>query len=346
MQNEIPINASAESLTDIVAIVGENYNQFVKNLQVLFPRTGKAIAQMLVKGNQDRLYHTFNVYKKRAKVRKARLVYSPRTELKILQGKLEQFVSGQFIDHATSHGFVVGKSTRTAAEAVKATPHLNEKEATNLDIKGAFPAISGRAIRTLFRHRASAKLNNWQINILTKIATNSADRLATGAPSSPTIFNWRLTAADKEIEKLCQSKGWKAVRYADDITIIHYRTQKKEVIEKMTGLLEIFDLKIERSKLKTFRGTLKKITGITVQNGQLRISRQLRRTHRAIAHRLAAYYPAIVSRNVYDCSESYQAIKAIPEAIAYQSGTPEAQAKGFWAYVIHTTKPLKTSFNT
>ena len=347
MQVETQNHASNEDLTSIVAVIGRDYNEFVKNMQVLFPATGKEIVKMLTGGKQDRLYHTFDVYKKRSRVRKARLVYSPRKELKHLQRQLDQFVREQFEDHKSSHGFVQGRSTRTAAETVRATANLNEKELTNLDIQGAFPAISGKAVRSLLRNKAKTDLNNWQINILAKIATNSSDRLATGAPSSPTIFNWRMTAADKEIEQLCERKGWKFIRYADDVSVIHYRTQKKEVVEKITGLLERFDLKIERSKLKTFRGTLKKITGITVQDGVLRISRQLRRLHRAIAHRLANHYEGIEVKNIYSESESYQSIKAIPEAAAFQAGSPEAQAKGFWAYNLHAIKTTtKTSFNT
>jgi hypothetical protein len=332
--------ASDESPAPILAIVGLNYNEFMRNMSSLYPKTGKAIVKMLTSGNQDRLYRQFVVFKKRAKVRKARLIFSPRKELKQLQQQLDHFVRGQFTNHPSSHGFVSGRSTRTAAEAVKAVANINEKELTNLDIKGAFPAVSGKAVRSLLRHKAITQLTAWQINILSKIACNSDDRLATGAPSSPTLFNWRLTAADNQIEDLCRSRNWKAIRYADDVSIVHHRTKKREVVEAIIGILGKFDLQIERSKLKTYRKDLKKIVGISVQYGELRISRKLRRIHRAIAHRLSKHRN-ITAKNNYDLEESYDAIRAIAGQDAYIPGSPAAQGTGFWAYVIHTLKDLK-----
>ncbi len=340
MQVETHQIASNESLNSIVAVIGLKYNEFKHNMQVMFPKTGEAIVKALVNGQQDRLYSTFIVFKKRCKKRKARLVYSPRKELKQLQTLMDTFVRSQFQDHKISHGFVTGKSTRTAAESVMATPHLNEKEMTNLDIAGAFPAVTGRAIRSLLRHKVqTGQLNNWQIRILSSIATNSSDKLATGAPTSPSIFNWKLTAADAEIERLCSARGWKAIRYADDVSVIHYRSQKRDVIEAIQGIFNRFGLKIERSKLKTFRTTVKTITGLTVQHGLIRISRRLRRLHRALAHQVSRTYQ-FTAKNNYTEQESFDCIKAIGQE-AFKKDSLEAQAVGFWAYNLHAVMKLR-----
>jgi hypothetical protein len=335
MQNVHPRNAFSESLTDIVSVVGSNYKEFVRNLTDLFPDKGAALARTLANGKQDGLYRKGTVYKKRAKIRKARIVYSPVKPLKRLQKMLDVFVRQQFTDHESSHGFVTGRSTRTAAEAVKAEKNLNEKEVTNIDVRGAFQSITGRVIRKMLRHDTKVSLNNWQINIITKLATTSNDRLATGAPSSPAIFNWRMTAADLELEKLNTPRNWRAVRYADDISVIHYRTQKQEVIRKVVNLLSAFGLAIERKKLKTFRTQTKIITGIVIRFGELGMPRKLRRIHRALAHKIGNYYTAVKTGNRYGAEELHRQIKSIPTDLTRQKGSIEAQLVGFAAYGLH-----------
>jgi hypothetical protein len=343
MQNEHPEIAFGKSLTDIVSVVGNNYKEFVRNLTDLFPSKGAALAGMLARGKQDQLYRTGTVYKKRAKVRKARTVYSPVKPLKRLQRMLDVFVRQQFNDHESSHGFVTGRSTRTAAEAVKNEKNLNEKEMTNLDVKGAFPSITGRVIRKMLRYDAKVSLNNWQINIITKLATTSNDRLATGAPSSPSIFNWRMTAVDHELEKLTTPRAWKTIRYADDISIIHYRTQKSEVISQVVNLLNKFGLTVERKKLKTYRHNTKIITGIVVRFEKLGIPRKIRRIQRAIAHQLGHCYKAVKARNRYDASELHKLIEAIPPEVRRKDSI-EAQQVGFAAYGLHVLG--SRTFNT
>jgi hypothetical protein len=184
-------------------------------------------------------------------------------------------------------------------------------------------------------------LSNWQINILAKIATTSNDRLATGAPSSPAFFNWRMTSADQQLEDICSTRGWKAVRYADDITIVHYRTQKKEVIRLTINLLSKIGLSIERKKLKTYRKEVKKITGIIIQDGKLGIPRQLRRIHRAIAHQLSWKYPKVAAKNRYEATELYRQIWAIPFPEARKKDSSTAQLCGFAAYGIHALGRLQ-----
>ncbi len=307
MNHIINPNALAKSpLPDIITIIGNDYNGFVRNLERGFPGKGQYIAR-LITTNQDRLYKTFPVYKKRGNTKKARTVYSPVKILKTLQKSLALFAEKQFESHPNSHGFTNGKSTRTAAEQIKGTANINEKEITNLDIKGAFPAISGKVLRSLFRHKTKTKLNAWQVYILSKIACNSEDRLATGAPSSPVLFNWRLTAADFEIERAFKKKNWDFIRYADDISVIHYRTQKREAIELMTRILGKFDLRIERSKLKTFHKTLKTVVGLNVQFGEITIPRKIRRTIRGITHQLKDV--GLISKNNYTVGQGFYNIK-------------------------------------
>jgi hypothetical protein len=322
----------------ILAIIGNNYKEFAENLEREFPGKGKYIARQIANGKQDSLYRTFSVYKKRGNAKKARKIFSPVRILKQLQKLLGRFTEEQFTSHTNSHGFVAGRSTRTAAEQLKSFDHLNEKELTNIDVKGAFPAIKGRAVRSLLRHKTKTELNNWQIVILSKIACTSGDVLATGAPSSPVIFNWRLTAADFELEKAFKAKNWNFIRYADDISVIHYQTQKKEVISLVIKILRKFDLEIAREKLKTYRKCLKKIVGLNVQFDEISIPRAINRTTRAVTHQLRKI--GLISKNKLTKGEAYFNLKRIDRKLARQRGTLEAAAAGYMAYIIHVHRLL------
>jgi hypothetical protein len=144
-----------------------------------------------------------------------------------------------------------------------------------------------------------------------------------------------MTAADHELEKLNTPRAWRAIRYADDISIIHYRSQKSEVIRKVVNLLSAFGLEIERKKLKTFRTPTKIITGIVIRFGELGMPRKLRRIHRAIAHKIGTCYQAVRPSNRYDAAELHRQIKSIPTELQRQKGSIEAQLVGFAAYGLH-----------
>jgi retron-type reverse transcriptase len=322
----------------IITIVGKNYKELVYNLELVFPGKGIYIAKQLAGNRQDSLYRNFDVYKKRGNSKKPRKIFAPVNILKRLQKILVRFAEQQFENHPCSHGFVRDRSTRTAAEQIKAVDNINEKELTNIDIEGAFPAVTGKAIRNLLRQVTSRKLTPWQINIISKIACTSRDVLATGAPSSPILFNWRLTAVDFELERAFMNRNWQFVRYADDISVVHFRTQKKEVIELVMRILKRFDLKIARNKLKTFRGTLKRIVGINLQFNYLSIPRKIRRTARAVTHQLRD--KGLVSGNSFHKGMARFNLKKLESKTNLAKGSLEAAAAGFMAYVIHIERLL------
>ncbi len=325
--------------TRIIRLLGRDYNEFVKNLEGLFPGAGRRVAQMLANNKQDALYSNFDVYKKRCRKRKARKVWSPIRILKFIQMDLDRLVRLQYTANTHSHGFEGGRSTRTAAEHIKTVPNLNEKEVTNIDIAGAFPAVTGRQIRSLLRHKTttSHQLSNWQINILAKIATTSNDRLATGSPCSPAFFNWRLTSLDAELEKATEARHWDFVRYADDISIVHYRTQKSAAVRLVIRLLKKFDLSIAREKLKTFRGTTKAVLGLVVTPESIEIPRKIRRTFRSVLKQLGTREGHL---NKFPLGIAYKVIEATDKELAFTKGTLEAQATGYAAYIIHAKRPL------
>jgi hypothetical protein len=326
------------SPTEMLALVSTSYKRFEQNCEEKWGNTGKEFVRLLV-NKRDALYTTFEVPKKNSQ--KTRLITAPSEILKTVQTGLAAFVGEQYNPHQNSHGFEPGKSTRTAAETMNAVPNKWERQVTNIDIKGAFPAIEGRAIRSLLRHDSKIVLTPWQVNILAKIATGENDRLSTGSPSSPAIFNWRLTKFDNELEKAMAKRNWYWVRYADDVTVSHYQTQKAEVVQLLIRMLKPLGLEIERKKLKTFKAGYAIILGLIVHNDdRIRISRHARRKMRGLAHRFTHLLGK--ARNSYTHKQAGKMRRKLPEQWAVLKGSVTATLCGYAAYLIGIDRPLNT----
>jgi hypothetical protein len=324
----------------IVALIGKCYNEFVQNAETLFPGEGREFVRLLV-NKRDRLYHDFEISKRNTD--KKRLITAPCEILKCLQKGLSKLVAEQFENHDISHGFVKGRSTRTAAEALKKVGNIIEKETTNIDVQGAFPAISGRVIRKMLRHDSKIEFTNWQIVILSKIATRENDKLSTGAPSSPVIFNWRLTSFDKEISAAAKKRGWSIVRYADDISVVHYRTQKREAIELVKRMLEPLGLEIERRKLKTYKSGYIAALGLVITDNNIRIRRSARRKMRGLANRFRGKCLE-AAQNIYTHRDAGEIRRRLPEKFAGMKHSVTATLAGYCAYLIGIDRPVKTQF--
>jgi hypothetical protein len=300
----------------------------------MFPGSGKEFVRLLVK-SRDRLYYDFEIPKSKSK--KLRLITAPTEILKIVQSGLSNFVEEQFVSHPESHGFVKGRCPRTAAESLKRVKNKNEKQVTNIDIAGAFPSITGAAVRNLLRHDSNKELSNWKINILSKIATRQNDCLATGAPSSPVIFNWRLTKFDHEVEAAAKSRGWHVVRYADDISVSHYQTQKREAIELIQRMLKPLGLRIERRKLRTFRASYTLALGLIITDESIQIVRAARRKMRGLANRFAVRLGK--AKNHYTHEDAGRIRRSIPDNFARMKNSTSAMLAGYCAYVIGIDRP-------
>jgi hypothetical protein len=138
---------------------------------------------------------------------------------------------------------------------------------------------------------------------------------------------------DAELEKATETRNWDFVRYADDISIVHYRTQKNQAIRLVIRLLKKFDLYIAREKLKTYRKYRKRILGLIVTPDSIEIPRQLRRIFRRILWKLGIKEFCIL--NKFSLTDAFTIIKMQDEVLTRIKGSLEAQAAGFAAYVVH-----------
>jgi hypothetical protein len=328
--------ASELTLEDILTLSGESYNECLQNFETVFPGIGRQFVQLLY-GNRDRLYHSFKIPKRGSD--DMRTIYAPNHLLKACQRGLAKVIDSQYEHHDISHGFVEGRSPRTAAEVVKKIPHLVSKCSTNIDVKGAFPAITGKMIRSLLRHSTNLNLSPWKVKFLSHIATKGDDRLATGSPASPTIFNWRLTKFDSELETATKKRGWKVIRYADDITVIHEIGQKQDAIELVVRMLKPLGLQIERRKLKSYRAGYTFILGLVVTSHSIRSRRVTRRTMRGLAHGYAHIIGK--AKNFYNHSDAGIIRSLLPDSWTALKGSLTAKLSGHCAYLIGVDRPLK-----
>jgi hypothetical protein len=332
-----PLSSLGSDPSRILTLFAQNYKSFSRQMFKVFGINGRIVAHKLANKNQDELYEVFDVYKKRGNTTKARTVYSPEEILKLIQKDLDKLIKLQFTPDPISHGFEPGRSTVTAAKAILNTEKIGDKMATNIDVAGAFPAIDGKAIRRLLNHKWRSiqfgKLNQWQVCIISRTLTTSNDKLAMGAPSSPTVFNWRLTSLDKQLRLAGKKRDWTFIRYADDISVIHRHGQKREVVEFLIMMLKGLDLTIARDKIKSFRGTFKKVLGLNVEHGEIRIPRKTRNTRRILAYKLKNLYNLPVENN-YSEEDCKIIIKTLPFELQYTKDTLESQLTGYLAYTL------------
>jgi hypothetical protein len=331
-------NAIELSPEQIIALIGKSYKEFVYNVETLFPGSGKDFCRLLV-NSRDKLYYDFEIAKRSSK--KMRLITAPSEILKILQSGLSNFAETQFVNHPESHGFVKGRCPRTAAESLKRVKNKNEKQVTNIDIQGAFPSITGAVVRSMLRHDTDVHLTPWQVNVLGKIATRQNDVLATGAPSSPILFNWRMTRFDHEVEAAAKKRGWHVVRYADDISVSHYQTQKREAIELIKRMLKPLGLRIERRKLKTFSHGYTLALGLVITDDSIQIVRAARRTMRGLVNRFAGKYGE--TTNHYTHEDAGRILRQMPKKFARMKHSTSAVLAGYCAYIIGIDRPYNKS---
>lgn len=110
--------------------------------------------------------------------------------------------------------------------------------------------------------------------------------LPQGAPTSPIISNAYLYEFDQKMYEFCVRNGMTYSRYADDLTIgsTDY-TQLKSCIIFISEQLTKLELTINERKTRIIsNNNAQVITGVCINNEQLRPSRKFRKEVRAAFH--------------------------------------------------------------
>jgi hypothetical protein len=215
-----------------------------------------------------------------------REVSAPRPLLKMMQRWLMRWLYEIAPAAEAAHGFVKKKGNWTLACELAAKMKTSRRfSVLTQDFKGAFQSVTEDQVRSLFRDNG---MSGFQLQSATRIATHNGI-LATGAPSSPHIFNMLLREVDAKMSGWARKHGGLYVRYADDVTIIlpTWRTAKmREAREILRRLSKSVNLELHPEKTRITRLNLDspsaEVVGIAVSHKQATRPRRLRRKLRGL----------------------------------------------------------------
>jgi RNA-directed DNA polymerase len=211
-----------------------------------------------------------------------RLIRAPKDSLKRIQRSILDKLLIQAPLPKCAYGFASGKSIIENAKL-----HTDSKFVLSVDIKDFFPSVHYTRVEHLF-HVLGA---NPKIAESLTILTTYEHALPQGAPTSPYIAGLVLGDLDRRITILCAKNRLTYSRYFDDITISGgKRTQ--EVISRVIEIVEAcgFAAHTRPDKLRLYGpGEVRLITGIEVENGNLRVP---------AVHELTNYIGRLVSQGM------------------------------------------------
>jgi retron-type reverse transcriptase len=152
-----------------------------------------------------------------------------------------------------------------------------------MDVESFFDNITVKQVEKCF---VENKIEPQLAALFAKIVTfNGA--LPQGAPTSPVISNSHLYEFDELISKYCMDNNLSYSRYADDLTIgsDDYGSLKK-VENLISEKLSSYQLKLNQKKTRIVSSnSCQIVTGVAINNGELRPSRKHRKEVRALFHK-------------------------------------------------------------
>ncbi|MGG5736697.1 reverse transcriptase domain-containing protein [Bacillus cereus group sp. IBL03679] len=232
-------------------------------------------------------HKNYKFFKLRKKNGGERTIYSPTSNLAILQKKLAHILSLQYNVHHRAHGFAKKRSIVT-----NACEHLDKRYVLNFDLENFFESIKFRKVRQMFISYFG--LNDKVATTLANICCHPKGFLPQGAATSPIVSNIMANGLDKEMTRIAKNTKWcKYTRYADDIT---FSTNNKKfpqeiayvvdgnikLSETILNIVEKHGFKInhEKTRLQNHKQN-QTVTGITV-NKILNVNRTYIRRIRSI----------------------------------------------------------------
>lgn len=140
--------------------------------------------------------------------------------------------------------------------------HKNQPKVFTLDLENFFPSISITSIEKVFLSVGYSRLI---ARLLAKLCTRDAT-LPQGAPTSPYLSNLIFKNADAIISAYCVERKIRYTRYADDLSFSG-DFEEKELLKKITVIVENLDLHINTAKTKLMTPNMRQtVTGIVVND--------------------------------------------------------------------------------
>ncbi|WP_427340440.1 reverse transcriptase domain-containing protein [Caloranaerobacter sp. DY30410] len=152
-----------------------------------------------------------------------------------------------------------------------------------IDIKNFFPSIRKNKVYNLFR---KIGYNGLISEILSNICTYKG-YLPQGGVTSPYLSNLICYKLDKRISGYCNKRDINYSRYADDLVFsANNKNELKKAFNVIKDIIEDEGFKLNDNKTRYLvPKSRKRITGITVNDGNLKAPKELKRKVRAMTHR-------------------------------------------------------------
>lgn len=233
-------------------------------------------------------YKTYEIPKRNSN--KKRTIAQPSKELKFIQRVLVTYLEGMLLVHECAYAYKSGIGIKNNAQK-----HLKTKYLLKMDFENFFPSINPDLFFYTI-HRSGIVCNELDTKLLRnflfwRAMRDAPLRLSIGAPSSPLISNFIMYYFDEKMRLICNEKGIKYTRYADDLT---FSTNVKNVLFEIpnivTSVLENEtqgQIKVNHSKtVFSSKAHNRHITGVTLTNdGKLSIGRERKRLISSMIHK-------------------------------------------------------------
>ncbi len=244
----------------------------------------------------------------------ARLLESPKRELKDLQRQVLHQILDQIPAHAAAHGFRPGRSVRTGV-----APHEDQAVVIKLDLESFFTAVTAGRVYGIFRlagypepvaHTLAALCTTVTPPATIRTAPAAPGQLweprrrllqrlrrphfAQGSPTSPALANLSTFALDRRLTGLAARLDASYTRYADDLTFSggrHLVAGSRSIITLVERIAADEGFTVNQLKTRVLTSAQRqRVTGLVV-NQHANVARPDYDRLRAILHDAATNGP-------------------------------------------------------
>lgn len=239
------------------------------------------LTYILYAKHPDQYYQSFTIPKKTGGVR---TIDASTGDLKSVQKKLAEHLSGAYSNNNISHAFKKGKSIITNAKS-----HRNKKFILTIDLNDFFHQFHFGRVRGFFAKNRNFKM---PISLATIIAQLTCYKgcLPQGTPSSPVITNLICEILDTHICSIAKKYRVNYTRYADDMTFStndpQFQNNSDKFLQEIEKELNRSGFSINKKKTRlTYRTNRQSVTGLIV-NKKINVNRTFYKNTRAMADSL------------------------------------------------------------
>lgn len=211
-----------------------------------------------------------------------RTIYIPSYSLRIVQKWILKKILDKVMPSQRAMAFRKGKEYGIKANAQY---HIESLYGISIDLKDFFPSISSAKVYYIFNNMG---YNSLVATILTNFCTYD-EELPQGAVCSPALSNLVCRNLDRRLIGLCEKRGVRYTRYADDM---YFSCDNKDLLHKIFPVVKkiIQDEGYEINERKTHFNTpsnRKQITGIVVndKDNNLKASKKMKQEVRVLIHK-------------------------------------------------------------